>query len=376
MRLLLSFIVFLLLVLGIAWSSDTLQYETYQTCRECHSDIFKLWSGSLHAKSYSNPAFQASYLTAILNEGEESSRLCLRCHAPLTHVTQDFELNSPSAKEGVSCWFCHSISSVNTKADVHSYYRLDHSDRIYGPYKPSDSAAHPVNYSPVHLVAELCAGCHEYKNEAGVSILGTFTEWSSSPYKDEEVYCQNCHMPIRTDLKVVDEMEVTNYFVTAHEFRGGHSQINLQHAVELNTDVTRNDDVLNVTVKITNAESGHWLPTGIPIRKLNLTVSLIGKAGDVISSARKVYRKTLVDEFGTIIESAPELFLHAKEVYSDNRIKPRETRVEQFTFTLPGQAKDYKIESVLNYHYTRPLLKEESLQIEMAKTVNHLNSIE
>jgi hypothetical protein len=63
------------------------------------------------------------------------------------------------------------------------------------------------------------------------------------------------------------------------------------------------------------------------------------------------------------------MFRKATGVYSDNRIAPRETRVEEFVFVVPGLLEDFKVESVLNYEFTRPMLKEESITIEMARNV-------
>lgn len=343
------------------------EYESYKSCRECHSDIFKLWSSSLHAKSYSNPAFQAVFMDLVLDKGDETGQLCLRCHAPIAHVTNDFGLKSPSVEEGINCWFCHSISSIQPGADIHNYYNLDTSGVLFGPHKEFNDEKHPLKYSPLHLRSELCAGCHEYTNEHGVAILETYREWKKSPYAKNEVYCQNCHMPIMTDLTAVDGQENSKFFVTAHEFLGGHSNINLANAVTLETTAKKEGNKLSVTVSVTNAESGHKLPTGIPIRKIVLTVNLISFHDIVIRSARRVYRKVLTDKFGTIIESPSSMFLDAIAIYSDNRIAPQETRVENFLFTIPDRVKDYVVETTLNYEYMRTVLKEELVRTLMAK---------
>jgi hypothetical protein len=244
---------------------------------------------------------------------------------------------------------------------------LDTTGTLYGPHKNCSDEKHPLEYSPLHLRADLCAGCHEYTNEHGVGILETFSEWRKSPYARNEVYCQNCHMPIMADLTAVDGQEHGRYFVTAHEFLGGHSNINLANAVKLETAVKKEGNRLAVAVSITNAESGHKLPTGIPIRKIVLTVVLKSKYNIVVRSARKVYRKVLTDKFGTIIENSSSMFRDATAIYSDNRIAPQETRVENFLFTLPNRVRDYVIETTLNYEYTRTVLQEELVRTQMAK---------
>ena len=356
--------IFVLVISGNAYAEI---YQSYKDCRDCHSDIFRLWSSSLHAKSFINPSFQATYFMILLEEGEEVGRFCLKCHAPAAYLTEDSRFDSHLASEGVACWTCHSISSVNQNEDIDNYYNFDTTGTLYGPYHVKDSSAHSSKFSELHLKAELCAGCHEFINENGVGILETYSEWNASPYKKEEVYCQNCHMPIMVDLSIVDGQEISGYYVTAHEFQGGHSKINLAHAVSMKTEATKKDRQVYVTVEITNAESGHKLPTGLPVRKLVLQVTLKNQNNVEISSARKVFRKVLVDKYGTVIENAADMFLKAANIFSDNRIGPKERRVENFVFTLPKGIKEYTIDAVLNYEYTRQLLTNEPVKIQMAR---------
>lgn len=341
---------------------------SFKACQSCHTDIFELWKHSLHSQSFSDPPFQAAYMKLMLQEGGESVRTCLRCHAPAAYIAGDFDLKSSLAAEGVSCSFCHSVASVRPSS-VDDYYHLDTSGVVYGPYPSVGTDAHPIVHSDLHRKSELCAGCHEYTNRNGVALLQTYSEWRASPYPQAEIDCQNCHMPIMTELSIANGHKSLEQFVTAHEFRGGHSQINLAHAVVVNTTASRTGSVLNVEVSITNAESGHMLPTGIPIRRMVLNVMLKGPGGQVVSSARKVYRKVLTDQYGTIIENVVDMFAEATRIYADNRIGPKETRIETFAFDLPPWLPQYQVESVLNYEYSRPVLTEQMVQIEMAKNV-------
>lgn len=354
-----------ILVISVKAYSEV--YQSYQECRVCHSDIFKLWSGSLHAKSFIDPSFRTAYFMILLEKGEEVGRFCLKCHAPAAYLNDDSHFDSHQASEGVSCWTCHSISSVNHNEGIDNYYNFDTTGTIYGPYNAEDSDGHPSEFSELHLKAELCAGCHEFINENGVGILETYSEWKESSYMKDDIHCQNCHMPIMVDLSIVDGQEISGYYVTAHEFQGGHSKINLAHAVSMKTKATKKNGQVYVTVEITNAESGHKLPTGVPVRKLVLKVALKNRENVEISSARRVYRKVLIDKFGTVIENAPDMFLEAANIYSDNRIGPKETRVENFVFTLPKSLKNYTIDVELNYEYNRQLLTTEAVKIQMAR---------
>jgi hypothetical protein len=287
----------------------------------------------------------------------------------MAYLSNDFDPGSPAIAEGVSCLFCHSISSIK-HGNIDTYYNLDTSGVMYGPYEITGEAGHETQYSSLFLKSDLCAGCHEYINDFGVGVLETYSEWEKSSYPDNGVHCQNCHMPIMPELSVADNYEVENYYVTAHEFRGGHSNINLSHAVSLKTAVVKDGRRLDVQVSITNAESGHKLPTGIPSRRLVLKVALrLAHDSSEVSAVRKVYRKVLTDKYGSIIENVPDMFLISTDVYSDNRIGPKETRVENFTFEIPRWVSNYFIETKLNYEYSRPILTEEEISVEMAKNI-------
>ncbi len=360
-------VVLLILAIVTAVGADA-GLASFKVCQGCHSNIFELWKHSLHGQSYSDPPFQAAYMKLMLEIGRDSTRLCLRCHAPTAYLSHDSDPNSPLAAEGVSCSFCHSISSVNAGASE-TYYNLDTGGIAYGPYPPVQPSGHQVQYSELHRRSELCAGCHEFANASGVMLLETYSEWRASPYPGNEVHCQNCHMPIMYDLKVVDRSDIPNYYVTAHEFRGGHSTINLAHAATLETHATRDGRTLNVAVTVTNAESGHKLPTGIPVRKVVLHVVLKTPQGAEIASGRKVYRKVLCDKYGAIIENVADMFVAATRVYADNRIGPKESRTEHFTFDIPEWASQFVLETALTYEYSRPVLTEESVSIEMARNV-------
>ena len=366
------YILVALLILGIPLAAHGgTGLASFKACRACHSDIFELWKHSLHGQSYSDPPFQAAYMKLMLDAGRDSTRMCLRCHAPSAYLAHDSDPNSNLAAEGISCSFCHSVSSVN-EGNPDSYYNLDTSGAVYGPYPPREPAGHEVRKSELHAHSSFCAGCHEFANPNGVMLLETYSEWKSSPYPNNGVQCQNCHMPIMYDLRMVDAENASDRYVTAHEFRGGHSAINLSHAVKLETRAARAGQTVNVEVTVTNAESGHKLPTGIPIRKLVLKVVMKTPQGAEIASGRKVYRKVLCDKYGAIIENVADMFVTATRVFSDNRIAPKESRTEHFTFEVPAWASQFVIEAALNYEYSRPVLSEESVSIEMAK--NTINS--
>jgi len=177
-------------------------------------------------------------------------------------------------------------------------------------------------------------------------------------------------MPKVPGKPIVDpSVKRSGLLMTAHEFLGGHSEINLQHAATLRTDLQVESQKATVTVFVTNAESGHKLPTGTPVRKVILSVRLLDKKGNKIAEKEKVYQKVLLDSKGEVLTESYKMILDAATVLSDNRIAPKETRLEKFEFELPPGAKPFSAESALRYQYPTPVLTAGLMEVEMAKEV-------
>ena len=341
-------------------------YTESQVCGTCHTMIHKQWENSLHASSISDPVFQGVY-----NElhNEENRRFCLKCHAPTVRVSGDYDLTQSITKEGVTCDFCHTIKGVDLNMEEPFEFALGFVKR--GPFKSNLEIGHRNLYSEIHLKAEFCGGCHEVVNENGFHVMSTYTEWKQGPYAEKGIQCQNCHMPEEFGVPIVNpEIARTQHNVTAHKFLGGHSQINITTAATLTQVIDKADDHISVVVYVTNAEAGHSLPTGIPSRKVMLTVKLLDPGGQELESREVVYRRVLLDGEGTEIpeENIKDMFLKATSVKSDNRIRPKETRREEFTFPLPkGIRGSLLVESTLDYEFSVPYLEPNIMKVEMAR---------
>ncbi|MGB7292273.1 MAG: multiheme c-type cytochrome [Thermodesulfobacteriota bacterium] len=341
-------------------------YTESQVCGACHRMIFKQWGNSLHASSISDPVFLGVYNEV---EKEENRRFCLKCHAPTVRVTGDYNLTQPITKEGVTCDFCHTIKGVDLSKEEPFEFALGFVKR--GPLKSDLEIGHENLFSEIHLKAEFCAGCHEVVNENGFHVMSTYSEWKQGPYAEKGIQCQNCHMPEEFGVPIVNpEIARTQHNVTAHKFLGGHSQINITTAAMLTQVIEKADDHISVVVYVTNAEAGHSLPTGIPSRKVILTVKLLDPRGQELKSKEVVYRRVLVDGEGIEIpeENIKEMFLKATSVKSDNRIRPKETRREEFAFPLPkGIGGSLLVESTLEYEFRVPYLEPNIMKVEMAE---------
>lgn len=207
------------------------------------------------------------------------------------------------------------------------------------------------------------------KNDRGVPIMETYSEWKDGPYSKQGIQCQNCHMPLRYDVNVVDpNIMKPKHSATAHEFQGGHSQINLKKAAKLDIYVQREGDQALISAYVTNAESGHKIPTGTPARKIILKVVVTDPDGDILAEMSRVYRKVLVDESGLILENNADQILYAARVYSDNRIEPKETRREDFVFDIPSGVEAIHVNGDLHYEFITPLMMTTGMIVNMASS--------
>jgi hypothetical protein len=344
-------------------------FSPSQGCGTCHNNIYQAWSNSMHAKAIEDPVFKSDYLHALDEHGEKVRPYCLSCHSPVVRYTGDIYLKNQISNEGINCDFCHSVQSVNLD-NPKDPFKVNPGTTEYGPYKNTSSQAHLTEYSELHTQSEFCAGCHQLKNSNGVLVLGTYSEWKQSPYSDKKIECQSCHMPKVPGMPIADpKVKRSELNMTSHLFLGGHSEINLRHAATLRTELKLEQGKALVTVFVTNAESGHKLPTGIPARKIILQVRLLNKKGEKIDQKEKVYQKVLMDQRGEVLTESHKMILDGASILSDNRIAPKETRQEKFEFDLAPGIKPFSVESTLRYQYPVPVLTTGLMEVEMVKQV-------
>lgn len=338
-------------------------FTSSEVCGKCHTQIFKAWKESMHARAVSDPIFRASYITAIFKKGEEAARLCLKCHSPTTRITHARDLDKSLTAEGITCDFCHSVRGIDIEK-LDNPFTIDLGKVKYGPNEKGDVKVHDVAYSESHGKAEFCATCHEYRPN-GVPVMSTYSEWKESPYAEEGKQCQYCHMPeskgeISNDVPGRRGGKIFN-----HHLAGGHSITQLQKALALKISaVERKKDRMTVHVDVTNAGSGHRVPTGVPTRKLILFCEVRIPGGKVYKE-KIVYEKAIFDAEGFELTSDADIMLGlGRSVWKDNRIFPKETRKETFTFYLPKN-KEARISVWVDYLYEPVILQETEMRIEM-----------
>lgn len=332
-----------------------------EQCKVCHAEIYKAWSQSLHANALKDPIFEIAYYKALANMGETARKYCISCHSPTTRYSQDYFLKQKISQEGVTCDFCHRINAVKFGMPLPEV-TLGKANIKYGLMKnPESSPTHKSESLELFGRAEYCASCHEVHSPLGAPVMETYSEWKAGPYPKDNIYCQNCHMSKveETEEKPVAAAEGGKpalKLYSDHLFLGGHSQIRLSKAATLATRTEVKGGKVKVICLVTNKESGHKIPTGIPLRRITLEVVLLSKEGKEIAKKNVVYQKVLVDAAGKVLTDPAEMILTSARIASDNRIAPKEQREERFDFDLPPEVNTFTVDSRLRYEFETAVL--------------------
>ncbi len=337
-------------------------YTSSKVCGTCHVDIYNSWKNSLHAFSLSDPAFDAAYMQAVREGGEEASRLCLRCHAPLTLSNHDYQLKKSITREGVSCDFCHTLTAVHLDQPTQPF-SMEPGLAKRSVLRKAASPVHAVVFSELHQSADLCGGCHNFKLPDGTLLMGTYDEWKQGPYARRGVPCQDCHMVRRAGKVVPPEIRpVESDEIHFHDLI--HDSDQLRSALKASViSAERAPGGLVVRVQVENVGSGHMVPTGIPSREIVLTVT--AQADGKVESQERRYRKVVADRDGQVLSRDFEILLRGARIVSDNRIAPREKRIESFFLPTP-EGRTVRVTATLSYHYAPLILDQREINIELA----------
>lgn len=345
-------------------SLRALPLEPSSQCGACHQVIYAQWSNSMHANALADPIFVAHFRKV----SPADKATCLTCHAPFSRYLGDPELKNPLSREGVSCEFCHRVTGGEPGT---GRFIPDFTGPRRGPLEDALDTYHPVAYSEFHTQSELCAVCHQSVNSNGVAVLDTYEEWKQGPYPNAGITCQKCHMPEDINQSAAQLTEASGrHTLIYHTFLGGHSRVTLQDAASLSLIPAWQKEGLEVVALVTNKESGHSLPTGLPSRRIVLSVTLQDSNGRALATLSRTYQRTLKDRQGLRIpdQDVARMFLESAGVETDNRIRPKETRRENFVFPKPTkqQGEVYSVRARLVYFLPLPFGDPPEIQVELA----------
>jgi nitrate/TMAO reductase-like tetraheme cytochrome c subunit len=186
------------------------ELEDPARCMECHGQHYTEWSGSMHAYASQDPVFVAMNKRGQRETGNQLGTFCVQCHAPmavalgLTDGTDFDPAQLPPAANGVTCYFCHDVKSV--QADHNNGLQLALDDTMRGGVKdPTDSPAHHSKYDKLMdsytNQSTMCGSCHDVTTPAGAKLERTYAEWQTTVFTMNdptsgvfELTCSGCHM--------------------------------------------------------------------------------------------------------------------------------------------------------------------------------------
>ncbi len=385
---------FLLLLSPLSWGAEMgkfkySEFKSPKRCGMCHQEIYQEWKQSLMAKSFTHGWDDVEYFKLALPHAMKLAKVagvkggCIACHAPLAFLTGDIPPKPPAsgtrANEGVSCEVCHNITGTTEKVPYNFSYTIQPGRVKQGPRKDV-KAPHGVETSQFLRSSGFCATCHDEASPYGAWVKETYREWKAGPYAREGVRCQDCHVSSGPGNAARGRFRKD---VAHHVFHGAHSESKLAGAVDLalytKTETVSPSSRMKLRVELFNGKVGHFIPSGsseermlwlevwavdsagrkffIPVDKKGfkgegytiassdaLAYQAMGEImgikgfkgikrdGDVPNGAR-IFRKPFFDPKGrmTICQ-----WYTANNTLVDYRIGPRETKVETYTWKVPG----------------------------------------
>jgi hypothetical protein len=372
-------------------------------CRDCHGQaIFKQWVGGAHALGSQNPRFMTMYNGTDTN-GDQSPLTrftvhkdygpiplrpdptqayygpgfkldfpdragnCATCHLPTLAIENPYDSDPNKASrvdaQGSHCDFCHKIASV--ELDPHTGLPNENmpgimsielmrpssdSQVFFGPYDDVDVG--PDTFLPLEKESEFCAPCHQ-ASFWGVPIYQSFAEWLASPYPEEGVTCQSCHMkPDETTTNFAPGrggLEREPQTIPTHGFPGAADVTLLQNTANVSVMAERHANGVRVEVNVTNTEGGHHIPTDSSLRQILLVVTATDQqdkllpletgptlpdwAGD-LAGKPGVYFAKILEQLWTEISPTGAYWTQTR-IIEDTRLAARETDTSNYIFAAP-----------------------------------------
>ncbi|MCX5746101.1 MAG: multiheme c-type cytochrome [Proteobacteria bacterium] len=292
---------------GPGASPDAGLEKTFATgagrCGECHEKMFDEWEDTAHAAAARSPLYVAA-ITKVADKqcGE-------RCHTPLVARLGKGIL----ASEGVTCDVCHTMRDLQPSARG-ANFSLALGDMVkFGPRCDlKDHYFHRMGCSPEHREAAVCGGCHWWQR-GSVPVFTEYADWRDV-YARADRPCQTCHMPKeRAAIAVGSPVRAG---VPHHGWLGVTRDLRVR-AVALAVAVAVKDAGLAVDVTVTNVGAGHYIPSGLPERRLLVRAQLVDGKGAALGEQAWWLGRELVDDAGK-----PAAFWDATKVGADSRIAP------------------------------------------------------
>ncbi|MDF1545488.1 MAG: multiheme c-type cytochrome [bacterium] len=378
-------------------------FETPETCSECHMAIHTQWQHAMMSQSYTHEWDEIEYFKLAVPHAEKDEKVaevkagCNGCHAPLAFHAGDIPPPRPSegsrANEGVSCDVCHTVTGFTGDTPFNFNFISSPGETKYGPRKDVESGGHEVAYSDFLSTPEFCGTCHNEKDPYGIWVKSTHLEWKEGPYAAEGIRCHDCHMTTgrmqtAEDGNVYDDARL-------HLFHGAHDDAKVRGTVEIRiypeAPAVKAGEKVNISIALFNQKAGHKFPTGsVEDRIVWLHVEAVDASGrsfhlpvtpkgfegeeytigadefayqdmgialddpdfagvqrDGIPIGDRIFRMAYFDPQGRMTIQQ----WNTASLGVDYRFGPRETKLEEYSFTAPADiaAGPVTLKAVLYY---------------------------
>ncbi len=284
------------------------------SCARCHVQIHAEWAGSRHATA----AVGANYLAARKTLADGEGETCFRCHSPNLAAlkTDDQKEKRKRIAEAVNCHACHVVREPHVKCKL---------DAAMGK-------------------GQSCRRCHELNGPllaaAGREKFGIFTTFAEMALaRGAGGNCLDCHMTAHSGRGEA----------RSHRLDGAANARALRHAIDGRLDTFWADDELEIVLSLTNRGAGHHVPTGLPGRRLKVTVTAHDADGKTIDSRNWWLGRVL----GGNAADDPVPFFRATREVSDNRLaagQPRKLRL------FVDRERVRRVVATIDYHPLDPAI--------------------
>jgi len=339
------------------------QFQPSTSCG-CHASLVEQWTPTMHAKALTDPLYLTKLEEADKATDGALGPFCKKCHGPAATMLGEIASGNLGevGKEGVTCTFCHYTVGLKDGVPANTSHLVE-LDGVRRAQLKDPKAPHPAAYSAFHESAEICGGCHNVNHPInGMHLEATYSEWKAGPWAKEGVTCQDCHMSQEPGVIGPFTGEAaggapTRDNIYKMSFVGGNvaqgpaelATARLQSAATMKLEmpeIVAPGQTASLTVSITNSGAGHKLPTGLTeVRQMWLDVYAVGADGAKVPIGEHRFGTILQDDKG----NAPVELWEATKIKSDDRIGPRETFTESFSFAMPAEAEKAEVVAVLNY---------------------------
>ncbi len=311
-----------------------------ESCKTCHEDHYREWSGSMHAYAAEDPVFLAMNARGQRETNGELGDFCVGCHAPLAvrlgYTTDGLNLDEvPAHLKGITCYFCHNVDAV--EGTHNNPLHLANDTIMRGGIKnPVDNTAHRSAYSPLMdreelASADVCGSCHDIVLDNGVELERTYKEWKETLFSNEvveqQLTCGGCHMDGREGLAAnapgvflrrVHSHAMPGVDVALTDFPERATQRRLVE-VSLNTTViaslcvSRVGEEFVAAVDLENVAAGHSWPSGAT-QDRRAWVEVVAYNRDEI-----VFHSGFVEDGEVLVgRDDPQLWQFRDHLYNDN----------------------------------------------------------